>query len=131
MSNNKNTTKLIDRAYTALDRLNDVNIRRYRDKIYDLAAAGERQHRRGIGQTYHCSIATAAKLFTVRWLVRYATYTREVPTVQELLTMRDDAVLAAMVAENYRDEILKALHDFDLEQLLALDYVALIEKRAE
>lgn len=129
MSDNKKTTKLIDRAYAALDE----NTGHYRDKIYNLAAAGERAHRRvtGVPGGYQCSVATAAKLFTVRWLVRYATYTREVPTVQELLSMRDDAALAAMVAENYREEILKALHDFDLEQLLALDYVALIEKRAE
>ena len=132
MSDNKTTTRLIDRAYTALDRLNDVHHERYLDRIYDLAAAGERQHRRGHSEgRYQCSVATAAKMHVVRWLVVYATYQSELPTVAEMLTMRDDTVLAAMVVANYRDDILKALEGIDLERLCALDYVALVEGRAD
>jgi hypothetical protein len=131
MANTK-TVKLIDRAYSALDHLNDVSHYSYRDRIYDLAAAGERGHRRGQAKgSYKCSVDTAAKMHVVRWLVVYATYQRELPTIADLLTVRDDAALAAMVVANYRDAILKALEGIDVEQLCALDYVALVEGRAD
>lgn len=129
---NTQTTKLINSAYDALDRLNDVSMSHYRDKIYALSETGERQHRKGsFGKgRYNCTVATAAKLFTVRWLTQYATQPDKLPSLKEALSIRDDIVLAAMVAANYRDIILTSLQGIDTTQILAIDYVALVEGRA-
>lgn len=129
MANTK-TLQLIRSAFSALDCVNNQGFNNYRDKIFQLAVAGERQHRQGYGP-YKVSVADAAKSFVVRWLTHYAAHRDEVPTVKALLGLRDDCALAAMVAENYRADILKALAGFDLEQLASLDYVALVNNCAD
>lgn len=127
---NEESTKLINEAYAALDRLNDVSHYHHRDDIFERALQGERQHRRINGGVYYLNMVTAAKLFTVRWLTHYVVNPDKLPSLSDMLTMRDDVQLCAMVAATYREQILEALKEFDTEKILGLDYVALIEGRA-
>jgi len=133
VKSNTKTTALIVHAYSLLDCLNDIKTGApYRDLIYELSLVGERAHRRYAGKgEYKVSVRTAAKLFTVRALVQYATKDIKLPTVAGMLEMRSDYQLAAMVAANHSEMILKALAGMNLRELAAIDYVAMVEGHAD
>src|ERR1700742_1615591 len=121
-----NDRELIASAYDALDFLNAITHTPYRNNIAKLALIGERAHRKNNTGPYKAPPVLCARMFAVRWLTLYATITPI--KADDLLGMRPDAQLAAMVSAKYSSRIVIALNagGFNIGKLRSLDYVKLV-----
>lgn len=119
---NKQTRQMIERAYERLDRLNNIKMTAYRDKLHGMNERDEKRHRRGNPHGYKVPAALTAKFFTVRDLARFATGVHELPSIRDALSLREAYVYAAMLYANFKPEIDAAL-GADVQALADLDYV--------
>jgi len=120
---------LINKAWTTLEFLDNITLDPVLTRCYDMALAGERQHRRGLEGQYKVAAHVAARMHVVRWLVHYSTPGVRAPTCAAMLFMRNDISLAAMIAVNYAPRIREALKQegLPIKRIQAIDYVKLIE----
>lgn len=119
--------KLIAAAYRDLDILNNQTWNAYRDDLFDLCKAEEKQHRGSRGDGYNASIADCARMFVVRDICAYLTGERGPLEVKDFLSYRRSCFMACALVQNYRQEIEKALAGHDVKALAALDYVEVIK----
>ncbi len=130
MSTTTDINKLVSRAYTALESLNNIQWTPYRDRCFEMAQAEERAHVRCAPDDYQrpCgySVNGAARLFVVKriaeYLVQYLVHSCKTPTIADVLHYQPSAIYAASIVANYPQEIIAALAGFDIEQLARLDY---------
>ena len=126
---NQESIRLANKAYIALEGLNNFNWTSYREQLFDMAAKEERQHRSGDFAEYHrgaASVADCARHFVVRGIAEALTAKRKY-TIKDLLHIRPSCLLAASLVENYRKEIRAMLKGYDLKALAALDYCVLVQ----
>lgn len=127
MANNRETIKLIDKAYIALDVLNSQCMTNWRDKAFRIALVEERWHRRSNGGAYACPAIICAKMFVVRWIAQYLyTPKKKQPAIKDVLWMREDVILCAALAAEYSTQIREALRGLDMKAIAAVDYVQLV-----
>ncbi len=128
MKTKRESLKLIDAAYTALDVLNNISWEKYLDKLFAMNWKEEREHDhlRPAGTARGLSVSMAAKLFCVCWIAECLLNKRKYE-VKDYLHIRQSAFYAAALAANYGAEIVKAWEDFDLKELSDLNYADLIK----
>jgi hypothetical protein len=126
---NKQRIALINRAYAALEFLDDIKMSKPLSECYRLAWASESSYRRTRSGKAHCTVAVAARSFVVRWIAQYAHEPHRLPSIGGVLALRPDVIMAAALVANYRDRILKAFSDadLDLQIVAAIDYCKLID----
>ncbi len=121
---------IVDRAYSALDVLNNITWTGYRDRCYNMACAEERGHRQGapVGWTWPkgASVNAAARMFVVKRIAEALVDPEHAPTIAGVISMQPSAVYAASIVANYGAKCRKALEGMDLKQLADLDYVAFV-----
>jgi hypothetical protein len=126
------TVRLANRAHAALADLPGA------ERAFDLAAEGERRHRKGAPRGYsyrgRATVDDCAALFTARWLAEYALRPDKIPTLADSVRMRPDAVhCAAIVQREGPAAVLDRLTGAGLApaEVAALDYVAAVRGRGE
>lgn len=119
--------KIIDRAYNDLYVLSNITWTPYREEIFKLNREDEKRHRfNRCSSEFEASINDCAKLFTVKNIAE-SLLNREKYKIKDLINIRKSCLYAQSVVENYRDKILKAWKDQDLNYLANLDYISLID----
>jgi len=118
---NKRTKLLIERAYDRLDVLNDIDHRRYLDRLFEERKLEERIHRAGNPKGFTGTVDIAAKLFIVRDLARFATG-KELPTIADFVALKPSYMYAASLFANFGGLISANLR-VDAPALAELDYV--------
>lgn len=121
------TLAFIDKAYCALDVLNNITLTAYRNRCLDMAEAEERLHRRstfGVERRWGVSIPAAARLFVVKRTAEALLGNRL--GIADVIRIQPSALYAASLAVNYRQIIEAAWRDLDVKALAALDYCALV-----
>lgn len=124
----KDSIKLIKEAYAKLEFLNNYTWTPYRDNLFDINKADEKQHDRlrpdscprGI------SISDSAKLFTVCWIAEYLEG-KKAPDAKDFLFVRKSAYYAYALFANYEADIRKAWKGLDISAIANLDYAKLQE----
>jgi hypothetical protein len=120
--------RLVDKAYSALDVLNNITWTSYRDKLCDMACAEERDHRKPFGRFGHppmpkgASVVAAGKLFAVKRIAERLTGKGHQPTIADVISYQPSAIYAASLVDNYRERIEAAWAGLDVAQLAELDY---------
>lgn len=127
---------IVDKAYDALDVVNNMTWTPYRDNCYAMAVAEERTHRRmglHIGHAYPrgATVEAAAKLFVVKRIAEALTASEQGSTrkltIRDLIRVQPSACYAASIAANYGAECMTALGRERLGQLAdELDYVQFV-----
>lgn len=125
--NKKEAVKLINEAYYRLECLNNISWTKYRDRLFDMNKASEKQHDQGRPEhvSRGLSVSDSAKLFTVCWIAEYLTEAKKAPDASEFINMRAEAFYAYSVAVTYKKEILKAWKGLDMKAIASLDYAEL------
>lgn len=119
--------KIIDRAYSDLYILSNITWTPYREEIFKLNREDEKRHRfNRCSSEFEASINDCAKLFTVKYIAEHL-LNREKFKVKDLINIKKSCLYAQSVVENYKDKILKAWKDQDLNYLANLDYISLID----
>ena len=119
--------KIINRAYSDLYVLSNITWTPYREEIFKLNREDEKRHRfNRCSSEFEASINDCAKLFTVKEIAEHL-LNREKFKVKDLINIKKSCLYAQSVVENYRDKILKAWKDQDLNYLANLDYISLID----
>lgn len=120
--------KLIDRAFLALEPLDDISWQKYRLELFALCLLDEKQHRTSDFDRMHPNAFTtraAARMFTVHLIAGFMTG-RKVPETKDYISTKGSHFYAASVALTYREEILTAWKDFPIQELAALNYLEFI-----
>lgn len=125
------TLKLIDRAFTAIEYELDNRDSYHWDKYLAEIRQGEKRHRdtwsvgfAGNTKINGLTVAQSVKLFAVRIIVDYLDTAQKLDAA-DFLHIRTDHFYGYAFANEYREHLLKALKDFDLTALRALDYAEL------
>ena len=119
--------KIIDRAYSDLYILSNITWTPHREEIFKLNREDEKRHRYNrCSSEFEASINDCAKLFTVKNIAE-SLLNREKYKIKDLINIRKSCLYAQSVVENYKDKILKAWKDQDLNYLANLDYISLID----
>lgn len=123
----KEAVKLINEAYYRLECLNNISWTKYRDRLFDMNKASEKQHDQGRPDhvSRGLSVSDSAKLFTVCWIAEYLTGDKKAPDAACFINMRSEAFYAYSVAVTYKKEILKAWEGLDIKAIASLDYAEL------
>lgn len=122
--------KLFNRAYVALDGLNNIKmITKYREELYKQALREEIGHRKYMndGTMFNMTLQNTARMYVVKTIALFLLKQRTAEIVDYLHT-RQSIYYAASIVENYREECEKALDPFDLNELASFDYVSLNKK---
>lgn len=127
----KETIARITAAYAALDALNDLDNRHVRDTLYALCLAEERKHRRGIKGGYACAADVAAQMFVVRDLAALLSGANPMPTIGQILWLKDSYVYAAAVVDHYGAQLKTCLEPHVISWLADLDYAKLVNGVAQ
>lgn len=124
---NKMRIALVNKAYDALEFLDEIDRTKYRAHCFGLALAGERAHKRAMG-AMACPLTVAARCHVVVWIARYAISAERSPSIGDILHLRDDCIYAAALAAVYRESILHAFTaaNLDRNQIAGIDYVKLV-----
>src|ERR1017187_9144449 len=109
--------RIVERAYTALDVLNNISsCAPYRDMCYTLARGEELRHRRGrpdcVALPKGASVNAAARFFVVNRIAEALTSAAQ-PNLASVIHWQPSALYAASLVANYRDTIGTAWHDAD------------------
>lgn len=129
MKSLKEKLVLVDRAFAALDCLNNISWADHRDVLLGLTLDEEKQHRTGNFAQYHpdaVSARTAARLMAVFCVAGYLT-DKKVPTIKDYISMKKSFFYAASLVANYRDEIIAAWEKLPVAELAALDYCEFVK----
>ena len=125
----KELIKTINQAYVKLSTLNNINWTPYRDNLFKLNLADEKMHRRTFGghkRTFETPMADCARLFVVQHIAQ-ALKTPNQYKIKDILHIRESAIKAQALAENYADRITQAWTGENIDELAKLDYIALID----
>lgn len=113
------------------DTLDHIKIEPYGTRLFHIALAGEREHRRFCpdGITPGLSATDGAKYFCVKFLAEYALTPKHKPELRDYLSIRPDAFLAAALTENYGHEIRSAFSAlrFQWDEFEKIDYAELMK----
>tara|TARA_A100001201_G_scaffold44594_3_gene45582 strand:- start:1814 stop:2239 length:426 start_codon:yes stop_codon:yes gene_type:complete len=119
--------KIIDKAYNDLYVLSNITWTPYREEIFKLNREDEKRHRFNRSSSdFEASINDCAKLFTVKNIAE-SLLNRDKYKIKDLINIRKSCLYAQSVVENYKEKILKAWKDQDLNYLANLDYISLID----
>ena len=125
----KELIKTINQAYVKLSTLNNINWTPYRDNLFKLNLADEKMHRRTFGghkRTFETPMADCARLFVVQHIAQ-ALKTPNQYKIKDILHIRESAIKAQALVNNYGKLILEAWKDENINDLAQLDYIALID----
>lgn len=125
----KELINTINQAYVKLSTLNNINWTPYRDNLFKLNLADEKMHRRTFGghkRTFETPMADCARLFVVQHIAQ-ALKTPNQYKIKDILHIRESAIKAQTLVENYADRITQAWTGENIDELAKLDYIALID----
>lgn len=131
--NTKETIKLARLAYDKLEPLNHISWSSYREKLFKMCVAEEKDHRGFVGgfRESHtadtASVQDAARLFAVKRVAEYLLKPEDMPKGKDFLHIQPSCFQAAGLVDEYRDTILKLWIDLDITQLASLDYCAIVK----
>ena len=134
MKTQKEQTKLVKSAF---DKLNGVfynKSQNYFERLFKQCLDEEKKHR-GFGFDFaKCNPQAAspndcAKMFAVLRVVEYVQPEAKLPNVADYNHTQESCFIAAGIACEFHGEILRALADFDLAELAALDYVNFVSPK--
>ena len=116
----------VNTAYDKLSFLNNITWKEYREILFKMNRKGEAEHRNWGSnfEQFHQYAATTsicAKMFTVKDIA-VALLDIEKFSVKSLLHIKYSCIYAQSIAENYKEEILKAWSDENIKFLSELDY---------
>jgi hypothetical protein len=121
--------KLIDNVYFKIkDVLECVHDGRYHKEYYNLIQQEEKDHRRFKPDNEICglTLGEAVKLFYVQTLFEYLFNNRKLSS-KEYLHVRKSHFFACSLAENYKEELEKALQGVNVDEINKIDYAKLME----
>ena len=124
----KEIIKRINKAYSSLYILSNITWTPYRDDLFKMNRKDEKQHRSGDWSNYHknsAPINDCARLFVVNDIAKSLLNLEKWKT-KDLIKIKKSVVYAQSVVENYKDKILKAWQDENIEYLANLDYISLV-----
>lgn len=118
--------RLIDRAYSAL--AEDGALSNHIGKLFDMCEDEERRHRRcaPYGHRFGITVKQAAHLFTVRTIAQ-AQQKPDRWTIADVLSIKASTIYAAAIVLKFPRQVADALAPFPASDILALDYVQLVE----
>lgn len=124
----KQTINTINRAYQKLHVLNNIKWTAYRDELFSMNLKDEKRHRDSFGQgrIFETPRADCARLFVVRHIAE-SLIAPNLYSVADMLHIRESAIKAQALVNNYYKEIEKAWQDEDIKALANLDYIQLID----
>jgi len=118
----------INKAYKKLSVLNNITWTAYRENLFKLNLADEKTHRNsfGIERTYETPMADCARLFVVQHIAQALKNPNQYK-IKDILHIRESAIKAQALVENYADRITQAWTGEDIKALSELDYISLID----
>lgn len=131
----KETNAKIEKAFDKLGFLNNITWTPYLNELFKMNRKAEAEHRNwGFEfEKYHPNASTTsqcARLFCVIDIAK-ALLNVERFKIKDYLHVKKSCIYAQSLAENYRDEILKAWQDEDLNELSNFDYCFLVSPEDE
>ena len=128
MNSKRQQIALIDRAYAALDVLNNQVMSPLRDNYFKQNLDEEKGHRHFCPDGVRCGLATrqAARLFAVRQIAQFLNG-EKAPEPREWLHLRPSYLTACALVAEYREQIMRAWGEVNVcvADVLALDYAEL------
>jgi len=125
----KELINTINQAYKKLSVLNNITWTAYREELFKLNLADEKKHRQSFGgehRQYETPMADCARLFVVQHIAQ-AIKNPDLYKIQDILHIRESAIKAQALVNNYGKLILEAWKDENINDLARLDYIALID----
>jgi hypothetical protein len=125
----KELINTINQAYKKLSVLNNITWTAYREELFKLNLADEKKHRQSFGgehRQYETPMADCARLFVVQHIAQ-AIKNPDLYKIQDILHIRESAIKAQALVNNYGKMILEAWKDENINDLARLDYIALID----
>ena len=125
----KELINTINQAYKKLSVLNTITWTAYREELFKLNLADEKKHRQSFGgehRQYETPMADCARLFVVQHIAQ-AIKNPDLYKIQDILHIRESAIKAQALVNNYGKMILEAWKDENINDLARLDYIALID----
>lgn len=129
MNTKNQQIKLVNAAWAQIAYvLNNISWHAYGDKYLAENVAEEKGHRGFCAgrNDYGLTVAQSAKLFAVRQIAEYLNGGK-LPEIRDYIACRKSVYTAASLVENYRDKLSAALADYDLNEIIALDYAKLVK----
>lgn len=120
------TQSLIARVYRTLPDIDAGWGRNPIEKLARQCESAEREHRRGRPAVRGFTCADAARYFTIRYLHDYATNHDRMPTIEDVLDIRAECILAAAIVARYPDQLRAWVATVPAE-FLALDYCEMVQ----
>jgi hypothetical protein len=127
--NQRQLVKRINEAYRKLSTLNNITWTAYRDELFNLNLKDEKKHRSSFGghiNRFESSASDCARLFVVRHIAEALTNPNQYK-IKDILHIRESAIKAQALVENYADRIIEAWKTEDIKELATLDYIELID----
>lgn len=128
MNSKRQQIALIDRAYAALDVLNNQVMSPLRDNYFKQNLDEEKGHRHFCPDGVRCGLATrqAARLFAVRQIAQFLNGDKS-PEPREWLHIRPSYLTACALVAEYQKQIEQAFDavGVNYNDLLSLDYAEL------
>jgi hypothetical protein len=125
----KELINTINQAYKKLSVLNNITWTAYREELFKLNLADEKKHRQSFGgehRQYETPMADCARLFVVQHIAQ-AIKNPDLYKIQDILHIRESAIKAQALVNNYGKMILEAWKEENINDLARLDYIALID----
>ena len=130
----KKNFKEVDKAFQKIQYcFSSIKWGRYGEEYFALCLKEEKAHLRGKpeGIFHGLTVSQGAKLFFVQYLIKFLYFKEKLPTIKDVLTCRPSWIFAGTLAENYPDEIRKALEDVNIDLIHSLDYAELVKEDNE
>ena len=127
--NQKQLVKRINEAYRKLSTLNNITWTAYRDELFNLNLKDEKKHRQSFGGhlgRFESSASDCARLFVFRHIAEALVNPNQYK-IKDILHIRESAIKAQALVENYADRIIEAWKTEDIKELAELDYIELID----
>ena len=125
----KELINTINQAYSKLRVLNNITWTAYREDLFGMNLKDEKKHRQSFGgdhRKYETPMADCARLFVVQHIAQ-AIKNPDLYKIQDILHIRESAIKAQALVNNYGKLIVEAWKDEDINNLARLDYIALID----
>lgn len=117
---------LINKGYSAIQGLNFLGSKQYREDLYKIEKDYEKGHRRfQYDRKYGMTIDQAAKYFAVKHILE-ALEKPDRYNVRDYLYLKKSAFMAQALVQEYPDKIKVMFSGFDIEAFNDLDYVHMI-----
>lgn len=121
--------KILNDVYSKLDyTLSSIHWGNYGKQLFKMIQDEEKDHRRFRPENVSCglSISEAVKLFYVKGLVE-SLQGKNHFTMRDYIHIQQSVLLAQSLAENYQDELSKAIEGLPIDEVLAFDYAELMK----